>query len=383
MSRLNLLLADTDKWYLESLSSYIRHSFGIRFNVFIFSQLSTLMDFFVNSCDTAHILLISTDLYSDELQSYNAGLTILLTAAAGINNPGGLPSIDKYQPAEQLLINIMDLYSLSNPNVYGLINKGRKTCVLSVFSLQGGSGKTVISIYLARKLTLSGYRTLYLNLESINSTGFYLTSKANNESGLSNILYYLKNNRSNLPAKISNSAIRDDKLGFDYIKPCSSSLEIDELTDTETSGLLYEIKNTGIYDVIIVDTDSCFCKRSMAIMEESSLMLMVLTQDVILRYKATVFQHEIKKISPDFEEKIIGKTLTVINKYSSGHYKEDCCLAGQQAQIILPFLEDIIIQLNNKPTLNVNSSINIYIAKIMELISASLHPGGNGGSNAN
>ncbi|MCX7745773.1 MAG: AAA family ATPase [Clostridia bacterium] len=367
MPKFNLVLADSDPWYIEGLSKFTRGVYASKFNVNVFTQKSSLTDYLKSNNESVDILLISPEMLLDDMAGFKVGTTILLSDGRLSDSVSGYPWVKKYQPGEKILNEVIALYSGTNLNVESLVKGDRKTTVVSVFSPQGGSGKSLLSVNLSLHLASRGLKTLYLNLETLSSIPFFI-HLSNNELGLSNILFDLKEKGKNVKLKIDLAKSFDSLFNISYFKPLDCSLELDEVTDGDINKLLFELKEIGQFDVVVVDTDTMLNRRNIGILGSSDEVLLVVLQDLLAKVKLDTFFSEVRKISPDLETELNSKLTMILNKYNPDSFIDDIGISGKTIMYQIPFLNDLFLLNNGLYVLNQSSMIQSYMKNIAEHI---------------
>lgn len=365
MSKFNLVLADSDVWYIDSLSRYIRSTYANKFNISIFTSKPILEGFLSNNSSKADILLASPDMLPEKIQDINAATTILLVDSTVPLQQSAFPGINKYQPGETIFNKIVEICSGTNSRIQEIFKGTRGAYVISVYSPVGGSGKTIISIYLSVLLSRMGLRVFYLNLESLGTTDFLMNSSDSHGSrdSFNDILFYLQENREKLAARINTLKRTDIQNNISFFNSSGCSLELDEITEYELEKLVTEMRQIDQFDTIVVDTDSVLNPRSMAMLYNSDSIVLVTLQNPLAQQKLHAFENEIKRIEPDSWQTIFQKIIPLVNMYNSNPAEKESYVAEQQVTCKIPCLTDIFTCDGNRYHINPNSSIEAYIRK--------------------
>ena len=342
MPRLNLFIADTDEWYMESLARFASNKFASAFHINTFTQIHSLMEYLASSGYRNDILLISPDLYSNELEVFDISVIIFLSDGKPPLCPGKSLWIDKYRPAEKILGDIVSLYMDTVPGAAVPGYNDKRVPVISVYSVVGGSGKSVTAATLSSLYAGMGLETLFLSLESISSTNFFIGSEGINEHGFSRLLYFIKENKKNAAAKISTFKSTDPRLGISYFETSYSCFELDEMTGEDIERLIMELKVSGQFDIIVMDMDSSLNRRNMSVLINSDCILMLLIQDALAMHKLKAFGAEIKKFTPGNEKTVYEKIIPVINKYSGDLISKPVYFDGSPVNDKIPYIQDIM-----------------------------------------
>ena len=258
MSRLNIILAESNTEYCDSMFDYFNNHFQHQFRMDCFSDYDLLTGYLSTLSHTVDILLISIDFFVNDIAAIVKDKVKVVIELKENTEPGKskYKSINKYTGMDQMAKMMLDIYTDEyDPAV--ILNKAdsmqKNTQVIMVCSPEGGSGKTVISSALAIIYSLRGKVPFYLNLER-----FYSPIKLFNPAsvrGLSDILFYIRNNDKNLPLKINSCVLKEPSYNIDYLSPVSTPLDLDEMNTCEMQILLQQIILSKPYDAIIIDTD--------------------------------------------------------------------------------------------------------------------------------
>ena len=315
MAKLNLIVADTDKAYLEALSSCLTDTHSNKFQLSCFTEQRYLAEYLSSSNTMVDILLISPNMLTDSLPKENVRCVMLLSTGRMDQKLNKYAAIDKYQTGETMVGAILGIYSEQSTDALILQGENKKTLVIGVYSPQGGSGKTSIALGCAIHCTDSGQKIFYLNLESIQSTLLFLESKS--EKNLSHAFYYIKENIPNLDMKLESVKQVDAETRIHFFSPPESVLEYEELTIEDFQRLINHLKQMAVYDAIFIDMSSAFDSRNIAVMEACDQVLAVLIHEAAAVVKAESLLKEIdiafRKFGTDLREKLFF----ILNKHNT------------------------------------------------------------------
>lgn len=315
MARLNLVIADMDEAYTESIVNYLMSSHSQRFQVSSFTQKELLYDFLIRENKKTDILLICPEFYSDSLPKDRVTSIIFLSSGRLSEEVPDCGCVNKYQHGEKLISDVINIFSEKCKSI-SLNNTGSKaTKVAAVYSPVGGSGKTTLSTCMAKQCAKQGLQVFYLNFESIQSTSFFMDSRG--DQGLSGILFFLKENNKNLQLKIEGTRLADSGSNVHYFLPPDSMFELEEIEPDEIKRLINELKAMGQYDIIFIDMSSALNSRNLAVMEACDEIFLVFPQDAVSCAKAEIFEKELDILKKRKNLDISDKITIVLNKYNS------------------------------------------------------------------
>lgn len=318
MIPIRMVLAVQDEEYMDPLLHFIRSSeFERQFVVTAFQRVEPFRDYIVQSCETVDIVLAEAGFFDESMVLQCKIPWICLSDGGREKEFSGL-RLTKYQPLHTLLTSVMEFTSRNQESV---IFKEGGPRVIGVHSLTGGSGKTTVALNMAKQIAADGARVFYLNLESVDSGVLSEGHRHTDEGkpGLDRLLYDLKaagerGERPELP--VSSYAYRDQILQADLFRPLSNLNEMLELDSAGTIQLIDYISESGSYDVVIIDCDSCFNDRLEAVIHRSDQLVWVLTEDSVALKKTGIWLHHLQHNRSSLYHTIVRKTCFAVNRCS-------------------------------------------------------------------
>lgn len=175
------------------------------------------------------------------------GPALLQIAEKTVFAPQGVQQINIYQSGYAIAADIRNALAVRAGRSAG--TGQQPACnVVSVFSLQGGAGKTTLCYALARAAALRGRQALYLNLEPAPVLDqLYRHSFA---APLDDLLFALKEQRDTAAALLTAAQTNAD--GVLVLPPFHSAADLEALTQKDLHDLLRAIaEKTGINDVFL------------------------------------------------------------------------------------------------------------------------------------
>jgi cellulose biosynthesis protein BcsQ len=312
MKKIRIVIADLDKSYIESMSSYLRSSDqSDRFITAYFTGKTTFTKF-LNQTETIDILLISPDFYDESIHIPEDTALILLEDNVIQSKANPHSSVYRYQRLDKLFSSVLSIYYEHNQQAGKYLARSKKTQVLTVYSPVGGVGKTTIAVNLSKQLALHDMKVFYLNLELLNSTHLYFQSEEDNPS--LQILYYVKSNSSQLLSKVEALKKTDPFASVDYFDLATNAEELLEMTPTDVRVLINAIIETGAYDYVVVDLDSSIHKRNVTAIEECDQLIWPILNNEQSLFKTKAFLEEEEKLF-EKENVIKDKLIILMNQF--------------------------------------------------------------------
>lgn len=174
------------------------------------------------------------------------------SVAALVEEPGQAegrwPEVALFQPLPRVAAAMKEL--LAGPPA----GPGTGCRLLTVFSAAGGAGKTTAALNLVRLAGERGWRTLYLNLETLNATSRLLG--IGEPDSLSRLLYGLQSDPSGFAEHLARLVRHQSYLRADFVDAPEHPGERAAMTPELLETLLEGIRGSGRYDLIVADPDS-------------------------------------------------------------------------------------------------------------------------------
>ena len=243
-------LFDQDIRYVNKLVNYFNVHYSDSLEMHTFSKIDAVLEQIKKR--RIDLLLINPDCVEEPIDLPQSISMAYLSTSAGIDTIKGKKTICKYQKAELIYKEILNLYSELDKGIS--IKAWQGNCDMHVFiGASGGVGTSTIAAACARNLAENGRKVLYLNLESTGIVDEFFNGEIS--QGLSDMLYAIKSNHSNLILKLT-SMVDKDQCGVFFLHPFTVSLDEEEMTAEELETLIDTLVSTGDFDSIVVDMDS-------------------------------------------------------------------------------------------------------------------------------
>lgn len=181
----NIVIADPDTEYIKSYEEELILRFEQAADIQIITEPEYLENYFRLHRDI-DVLLIAKEFYGEYLKEHNISHMMIVNAKKNID-PAAEDSerhILKYRSRGELLDFVeKSLANESEPASFEEVEPQKeeksKTTVVSVYSPIGGSGKSLASIALAKKLKKLGESALVIGCDDLQSFGAFLDTREN------------------------------------------------------------------------------------------------------------------------------------------------------------------------------------------------------------
>lgn len=307
MSRINVLIADNDEFYIDGLCKYLLEKYSDRLNISAFTDKSLLQAYLEDNSSKTDMLLLGTDMLLEGMEANNL---ICLTERKNKENYN--INIFKYQSADNIAYQIFDIFSKLSDKEFTVMSGDHKCTITAVYSPVGGVGKSTVAAALCKCLNKRNQKAFYLNLETAPSTlSLFNTCSVYN---LSNVLYGIKERSKNLSLKIEAAISVDSASGVSFFAPGESPLEIEEMQSEEIVSLIDQLKATGRFDYIVIDMSSALNTVNIDILKESNTIITVSGKGSISQSKINSFRQVIEIINKRESISLSEKNILLINR---------------------------------------------------------------------
>lgn len=164
-------------------------------------------------------------------------------------------------------------------------------------SASGGSGQTAAALTLARTLSNSfGKRVLYLNGESVNSSGCYLPDQGAGNRSISDFIFHLFQKEKTKESIWAKGYLLQDAHGVHYFPPSSGVNAFCGLTPAETLLLLDTMKTQCQMDLILLDLEAGLTEQTSVIVQECDGILLMEGIDTVSHWKRDRLQELLEQM---------------------------------------------------------------------------------------
>ena len=275
-----LALCDPEEDYAGQLSAYLQSYREFPWEVEVYTGISQLAA--GEKQKEVDLLLVAESVYAPELP-VEAGATVLLNES-GLVRWSSLKNVDKYQPAENVLKELLEIYMEKEDNFYPRLCTGQKTRIVGMYSPVRRCLQTSFALTYGQLLA-ERYRTLYLNFEHYAGMPELLPGEKGRD--LSTLLYYMKADQSKFVLRMK--VLVQKKGQLDYIAPAYMGQNLIYITVQEWQQLLWRIGESGEYDYIILDLSENM-QGLLEILRRCCKVYMLVKEDPVARCKIDQYE---------------------------------------------------------------------------------------------
>ncbi len=249
MSGRSLVICDQEEGYAAAFAVFLTRKKELAFQVQVCDSLSQVTS--VLEEHPIDILLLGGSYPAGERGKLKAGSIFVLTESCNVKTNPKEMAVYKYQSGEAILAEIISSCSREDEagDLYIRSVKTRKARVIGIFSPVHRSGKTSYGLKLGQELAASA-NVLYLNMELYGGIGGYFPEEGHT---LADALYYSRQENKNLGLILTTLVKHMGAL--DYLLPVRVSEDIKSVPLEEWTGMILQIVEQSIYEVLILDID--------------------------------------------------------------------------------------------------------------------------------
>lgn len=249
MSIRSLVICDREEGYAAAFAVFLTRKKELAFQVQVCDSLSQVAA--VLEEHPIDILLIGGNYPVKERGKMKAGNIFVLAESGNVGTNPNETAIYKYQSGEAILAEIICGCSKESEakDLFIRSVRTKNARVIGIYSPVHRSGKTSYGLKLGQELASSS-NVLYLNMELYGGIGGYFPEEGHT---LADALYYSRQESKNLGLILT--ALVKHMGALDYLLPVRVSEDIKSVSLEEWTGMILQIVDQSIYDVLILDID--------------------------------------------------------------------------------------------------------------------------------
>lgn len=301
MSNKNVVICDQEEGYAEAFAVFLARRKELAFQVQVCGGIIQAQAAMQER--PIDILLIGGSYPAKERRKLKAGKIFLLAGSGKTEADDGEALVYKYQSGEAILAEIIRECTEEGgeDGLFIRTVKAGKIRIIGLFSPVHRIGKTGYGLKLGQELAASG-NVLYLNMEIYGGIGGYFPEEGHT---LSDILYYAGQESRNIGLVLT--TLVEHMGGLDYLLPARVSEDVRSVTDKVWVGLIRQIAEQSIYDIVILDIDEGL-KGVYELLRICTEIHVLTAKDTIARAKILQMEEELHLMGyDDVKKKMVKK----------------------------------------------------------------------------
>nr|MCR5627184.1 hypothetical protein [Lachnospiraceae bacterium] len=240
-----LALFDKDEEYVMQLMNFFSLTKPVELEIQGFTDIAHLKSFAEEK--KISILLVQSSCLCDEIEEMHIGeIMVLSEGEYESRDLMGHKSVYKYQSGENIMREVMCYYAEEPAEIVKNFKNGSQH-MIGVYSPVKRCLKTSFALALGEILSHEG-KTLYVNMEDYH--GFNSLIGENFMADISDLLFYISQNKKNFPCKLASMVVKMGEL--DFIPPTICPEDLKGPTQDDWMNFFAELSATG-YENIIID----------------------------------------------------------------------------------------------------------------------------------
>lgn len=263
--KIKLAILDHDENYLNRISDAFFAKYSEKIELYTFCEVETAQAALGKSHIDVFLASSSFEKEIDFARIPERCAFNYLVDAPDISALGGKKTICKYQKAENIYLQVLNAFSDNNGEITFSGDKKHGARIVTFSSPCGGTGTSSLAAAYAVRLAETGRKILFLNLETFGSADVFFSGDG--QASMDDIIFALKSTRANFPLKVESCARRDNS-GVFFYAPVSNPLDMDDITEEETSKLFETLKYAS-FDDVVVDLGFSLSKKALSVYKQS------------------------------------------------------------------------------------------------------------------
>ncbi len=245
MKKKILALCDSEKDYLDGITSYLKGIDHFPFEIHAYTQVDKLLEF--GKREKIEVLLVAESDFTYEVANLGTGKTLLLNESGTVRGDS-IRNIDKYQKAERVWQELADSYAEMITEEGKLLQSSEHAMIIGLYSPIRRCLQTSFALTLGQALA-ENEKTLYISFEHY--AGWNQLLDQNVRGDLAALVYFNSEQSEKFFCRMQSVTLRIGKLH--YIPPAYAGQNLIYVSGRQWQELIGKIAETGGYKYIILD----------------------------------------------------------------------------------------------------------------------------------
>ena len=310
--KIKLAILEADQIYLHRIVSVLSTRYADHFEVYSFTAPEVALP----ALEKSRIeVFIASEVFEIDVAKLpkRCGFAYLVESS-NLETLRNQKAIGKFQKADLIYREILSIYSEHAESVTGIKQGDSKATILAFTPISGGCGSSTMAAACALHFASRGQKTLYLNLEKLGSADTFFDGDG--QFSMSDIIFALKSKKANFSLKLE-SCVRRDPRGVFFFSQSKFALDMLELSPDDLLRLIDELRQSGAYDVIVLDCDFVLDKELMEVYRQAHTWVWVGDGSEISNQKITRSIAAISTWEKASDLPLTNKLALLYNKFSN------------------------------------------------------------------
>lgn len=240
-----LALCDMEEEYAQLMAEFLRKHRDIPWQLHVYTSVEELLK--KEEKSTVDLLVAAESTYSEEMNVLQPGRTVVLNES-GVIRWKDLYNVSKYQPAEEVLKELLEIYMSIAKEQLPRFQKGSNTRFIGIYSPIRRCLQTSFALTLSQMLARE-HEVLYLNFEHYAGITELLPDMQTRD--MADLLYFLTAQGEQFRLRMQTVLRKSGQL--DYIPPMKAGQNLLTVTASEWLKLLQKLEELAEYEYVILD----------------------------------------------------------------------------------------------------------------------------------
>lgn len=266
-----MALLDTEEEYARLMTEFLRKHKNLPWELHTYTNAGELLR---EEKETVTLLVVAESACSEEIQRLFSKRMVVLSES-GMMRWENLHYVDKYQQAEEVLKDLLQIYMEIMDAPPPRLWKGCKTVFIGNYSPVRRAMQTSMALTLSQLLARE-HSTLYLNFEHYAGISELVPDMRTQD--LADLLYFMDVDKEKFRLRMQTIVKHIGNL--DYVPPMKSGQNLLMVTAAEWMGLFTKIEELGEYEYVVLDLSESmqglfqilqFCRKVFTVTREDRI----------------------------------------------------------------------------------------------------------------
>lgn len=238
------VLFDTEVEYALLMTEFLRSHKELPWEIHTYTDAEHLLR---EEGEAIALLVVAESAYGEELLQLKPSYLVVLNETGLFKNQA-YRNVDKYQPAEEVLKELLEVYMETMEGDISWFGTRYQTKFVGIYSPVRRCLQSTFAMTMSQILA-SEYKTLYLNFEHY--TGLDELCADNDTKDLADLLYFLSTDKERFRMRLQMMVLQKGNLH--YIPPMKCGQNLLSVTPAEWMSLFHKIESSGAYEYVVLD----------------------------------------------------------------------------------------------------------------------------------
>ena len=240
-----LILCDTEEEYAGLMTDFLKSRKDLPWEIRTYTMMELLLQ--KENPGQISMLVVAERAYSETLQMLQPLRTVILNES-GVVKWGQLYQINKYQQADKVLKELLEIYMEIAPGGLPQLWCRSNTRFIGMYSPVKRCLQTSVALTMSQMLA-EEHRTLYLNFEHYAGITELLPEVQNRD--MADLLYFLNVEQGKFRLRMQTIVQKKGKL--DYVPPMRSGQNLLTVSAAEWMQFIQKLAELGEYEYVVLD----------------------------------------------------------------------------------------------------------------------------------